>query len=238
VEAATAAASHRHPQSHPHTLLQAVRMGFIRKVYGLLSLQLLITFGIVCIFSFVKPVKTAIQTHPGALVAAIVLSFAFLIALTCCPGVAQTYPTNYLCLFGFTLAEGYMVGAIASYYDSQTVLLAVGITVILTLALTLFALQSRVDFTAKSGSMLVLLVCLLLFGLWTAFFPSRVAQTAYAALGAVVFGLFIIYDTQLIVGGKHRKFQYSVDSYVFAALSLYLDIVQLFLFILSLLNKR
>lgn len=38
---------------------------------------------------------------------------------------------------------------------------------------------------------------------------------------------------QLVVGGKHRKFQYSVDDYIFAALTLYLDIIIIFMEILS-----
>lgn len=45
-------------------------------------------------------------------------------------------------------------------------------------------------------------------------------------------------DTQLIIGGKHAKFQFSVDDYVFAALNLYLDIINLFLFILQIINNR
>tara|TARA_B100001057_G_C22014384_1_gene631056 strand:- start:15 stop:164 length:150 start_codon:yes stop_codon:yes gene_type:complete len=36
-----------------------------------------------------------------------------------------------------------------------------------------------------------------------------------------------------IIGGKHKKYTYSLDDYVFAALSLYLDIINLFLYILS-----
>lgn len=39
---------------------------------------------------------------------------------------------------------------------------------------------------------------------------------------------------QQVVGGKHRKYQYSIDDYIFAALTLYMDIVVLFMNILSL----
>lgn len=66
----------------------------------------------------------------------------------------------------------------------------------------------------------------MLFGIWTAIFPSQIAQTAYAAAGALLFSALIVYDTQLIMGGKTHKYQYEVDEYVFAALNIYLDIIQ------------
>jgi FtsH-binding integral membrane protein len=55
----------------------------------------------------------------------------------------------------------------------------------------------------------------------------------YCGLGAVMMGIYIIYDTQLIVGEKSEKF--SIDDYVFAAVCLYIDIVRLFLYILRIL---
>ena len=107
----------------------------------------------------------------------------------------------------------------------------------ITLGLTLFAFQTKIDFTAMSSSMFCILLVLLMFGIWVAIFPSEAARTAYAALGAVVFSLFICYDTQLIIGGKHQ-YQFEIDDYCFAALNLYIDIIQLFLFLLRLLGNR
>lgn len=45
---------------------------------------------------------------------------------------------------------------------------------------------------------------------------------------------YLVFDTQLIVGGKHRKYEVSPEEYIFAALNLYLDIVGLFLLLLQL----
>ncbi len=43
---------------------------------------------------------------------------------------------------------------------------------------------------------------------------------------------------QLVVGGKHNKYRIGVDDYVFAALNIYLDIINLFLYLLQLLSDR
>ena len=53
----------------------------------------------------------------------------------------------------------------------------------------------------------------------------------YGSAGALIFSLYIVYDTQLMMGGKH-KYSLNPEEYVFAALSLYLDVINLFLYIL------
>ena len=60
----------------------------------------------------------------------------------------------------------------------------------------------------------------------------RYAIIGYAAVGALIFMVYIVYDTQLMMGGKHK---YSIDpeEYIFAALNLYLDIINLFMYILA-----
>jgi FtsH-binding integral membrane protein len=42
----------------------------------------------------------------------------------------------------------------------------------------------------------------------------------------------------LIIGGEHKAHKFTVDDYVFAALTLYLDIIQLFMRLLRLLGKK
>ena len=54
----------------------------------------------------------------------------------------------------------------------------------------------------------------------------------YSFVGALIFSCYLVFDIQLLMHGK--RVQLSPDDYVFAALNLYLDIVQLFLHILRL----
>lgn len=52
-----------------------------------------------------------------------------------------------------------------------------------------------------------------------------------AGIGLLVFSLFLVYDTQLIIGGKHREYAYGPDDYVIAALNVYMDVIQIFLYL-------
>ena len=66
----------------------------------------------------------------------------------------------------------------------------------------------------------------------TKFHYLSYTQIGYSAVGAVIFSLYIIYDTQIMLGGNH-KYSLSPEEYIFAALNLYLDIINLFMYLLS-----
>lgn len=46
---------------------------------------------------------------------------------------------------------------------------------------------------------------------------------------------YLVFDTQLMIGGKH-KYSLSPEEYIFAALNLYLDIINIFIYILSIIG--
>jgi len=216
---------------------KVIRRGFMRKVYSILSLQLLLTTAVAGLF-FIHPIRAYAQGNGQWLIfVAFIPSFICLIALSCCEGVRRKSPNNLICLGVFTLAEGFMMGCVVSVYDVDEVMMALGITVAVVVGLTLFALQTKIDFTAMGGVLLVALICLMMFGFFALIFPgNNIVNIVYASLGALIFGIYIVFDTQLMMGGKHR---YALDpeEYIFASLNLYLDIINLFLFILRLVGS-
>lgn len=50
---------------------QSVRLGFVKKVYGILTIQLLVTAGIVALFIFVEPIKVALARNLFVLISAL-----------------------------------------------------------------------------------------------------------------------------------------------------------------------
>jgi hypothetical protein len=78
-----------------------VRQGFIAKVYGILSVQLFVTFGIVAAVVLVPSLSHFVQNNIGAYYAAYVLMIVCLIAISCCGNARRSYPTNYILLGAF-----------------------------------------------------------------------------------------------------------------------------------------
>jgi hypothetical protein len=58
---------------------------------------------------------------------------------------------------------------------------------------------------------------------------------AGSTVGALLFSAFIVHDTQLVVGGKKR--QLNTSDYVLGAITLYLDIINLFFYLLRLFGE-
>ncbi|PIO28389.1 hypothetical protein AB205_0173190 [Aquarana catesbeiana] len=62
----------------------------------------------------------------------------------------------------------FMTGTIASFYSTQAVLITLAITAIVTIAVTVFCFQTKVDFTSCAGLFAVLGIVLFVTGIVTA----------------------------------------------------------------------
>ena len=172
------------------------------------------------------------------LVVAMVTSFACIISLAVCAEQARTHPNNLIFLSIFTLAEGVLVGSACAAYEVEAVVMAVAITALVVGGLVGYAMTTKTDFTGAGPYLFSALWMLVLYGLIVSFFPPlRTLNLAYSAIGVVLFSFYLIYDVQLIVGGKHNKFRFCVDDAVFASLNVYLDIINLFIRILHIVSQ-
>lgn len=216
----------------------SVRHRFIRKVYLILAAQLLVTAAIVAVFTFVQPVGDYVRKNPAIYWVSYAIYFVTHIVLVCCQGPRRRFPWNLVLLSIFTLALSFMTGNIASYYSTKAVFMALGITVVVCVAVTVFCFQTKVDFTKCAGFFSILGIVVFVTGFITVIVLSFKyvpwLHMLYAAIGAIAFTLFLAYHTQLLIG--NRKLSIEPEEYVFAALSLYVDIIQIFIFLLQIIG--
>lgn len=124
-----------------------------------------------------------------------------------------------------------------SYENGGAIVLTAAImTLILVASLTLYAIMTKRDFTSGMAILVAFIASTFLFLLFFFINWTSTAQIFYCSIGIFVFGLYLVIDTQLIMGG--RKVALSMDDYVVAALLLYIDIIQIFLYVLSLLTNK
>eukprot|EP01025_Chloroclados_australasicus_P008019 TRINITY_DN1274_c0_g1_i1.p1 TRINITY_DN1274_c0_g1~~TRINITY_DN1274_c0_g1_i1.p1 ORF type:complete len:284 (-),score=8.02 TRINITY_DN1274_c0_g1_i1:321-1070(-) len=223
--------------SYENNWEQEVRKGFIRKVFGILSLQLAFTTLVSTIFIAAEPVRTYVRSPQGVWTfwLAWVVALVMIVVMACFENARRKHPTNLILLGAFTVAESYLVGVISAQFDTEIVLLAFGITAAITISLTLFATQTKYDFTVCGGLLLgVLIGFLLTVLLGSLFFRDRIWVAIISGFGAFLFSAYLVFDIQLVMGG--RKYEIGPDEYVFAALNIYLDIINIFIYILQLLQ--
>ncbi|XP_034030872.1 glutamate receptor, ionotropic, N-methyl D-aspartate-associated protein 1b (glutamate binding) isoform X2 [Thalassophryne amazonica] len=214
---------------------KTIRRAFIRKVYLVLTAQLLVTFGFVAIFTFSYDVKLFVANHIWTYYVSYAVFFVCIIALSCCGSFRRMHPWNLIALAILTLCMSYMVGMIASFHDTDSVIMAVGITAIVCFTVVVFSMQTKYDFTSCYGVLFVCLIVLIVFGILCIIIRNNIVHIVYAGLGALLFTCFLAVDTQLLLGNKELSL--SPEEYVFAALNLYMDIINIFLYILAIFGK-
>lgn len=211
-----------------------IRLGFIRKVYGILSIQLLIT----TIFTFYAMISQSLKefmvTHLGILIVIFILLIILPIIIVCCQGIMRQVPQNYIILFLFTLAESYCVAFICAYTRPEVVFMAAAMTCVMVVTLTLYAINTKTDITMQGGLFFILSAALFLFVIFSWFTRNSLIQIIIALICVVLFSLYIIYDTQIIMGNKQDMIQ--VDDYILGAFMIYTDIISLFLQLLKIIN--
>jgi len=218
-------------------LSSSSRMGFIRKVYGILFTQLFFTAIWLTIVSlnrsfFLVFLKARIEL----LILSIVGFITTLYTLGCYKDVARRVPLNYSLLALFTMCFSYLASFTTVQYDPQLVLASGLLTAGMTLGLTLYAIMTKEDFSGCLAFLWALVLSFLVSCLLAIFISNKILQILLCFLVISILSIYIIYDTQLIVG--QRSAELLIDDYVFAAMMLYIDIMRLFLEVLKLLGKK
>lgn len=205
---------------------ESIRRGFIRKVYSILTVQLAVTLGFIFLFGYHDGAREWATNHIEMFWLALILMFVTIIAISCCEGVRRTSPHNFIALSLFTLAESYMVAmstmrfaredvrciyielntiiVIVGFFF-QKVLLAIGITTAVCLGLTIFAFQTKWDFTMMGGILFIAVLLLMLFGLIAMFTRSSTVTLIYSCCGALLFGIYLICKFYFVNIYRYKK---------------------------------
>ena len=208
----------------------SIRLGFIRKVYSLIACQLLLTTLITILMMLYPTLAFMLNQHIWVQWVDCAVLIVIIIAVICC-GFGRKVPVNYILLLIFTLCWSLMVGCVAAVTKPEVVCMAAIECLVVTVSLTLYAMFTKVDFTLLRALLWIILSVLLIMVIFLLFSTCGVVYIIVCGLMVVIYGIYLVMDTQLIMG-KH-KYKVMVDEYVFAAMIIYTDIIQLFLWLLQ-----
>jgi FtsH-binding integral membrane protein len=219
--------------SFPGTLVRSgeERATLVRRTYGLVFVSIVVTaLGVA--FGFTQPaLMQAVARHP------IITMLAMFAPLVMAMQARRSFPRNIILTLIFTFVEGIWIAPFLFMAERASPGI-VGQAGLLTLStfgvLSLYAVMSKRDFSAWGSFFIV--------GLWVLIATSLINMFVGSALGALwiaggtvlVFSGLLVFDTWRIV----RSGAYGPDDYVPAAVNIYLDLLNLFLAILSLLGGR
>jgi len=78
--------------------------------------------------------------------------------------------------------------------------MAAGITFLLVAALTIFACVTKSDLTGWGPYLMIICLILFVFGIVCIFWRDPIVQLIYSCLSALLFSVYLVFDTQLILG--------------------------------------
>ena len=207
------------------------RATLVRRTYSLVLVSVLVTM-VGASFGLSQPqLMAAVAQHP------FIAFFASLAPLLLATRKKAEFPMNIGLVLLFNFAMGVIISpALFVYGRTQPGL--IGQAAVLTIGafgiLTLYAFVSRRDFSAWGSFLMVGLVVLFIAMLINAFVGSAAGGLWLSVIGVMIFSGLLVFDTWRLL----RSGAYGPGDYVMTAVAIYLDLLNMFLFILSLLGGR
>lgn len=219
---------------------EAVRAGFVKKVYGILAVQLTITVLLIAL-TFIDSVGEWFREGSNFAICTVIGSIGMIVfcgAVACTYCIKQCKRVELFLLFGFTLSMSLLLMALCAHFETTVVIIAASLTAAVTIGLTAYSFRiTRMEsaFAFCGAFLFAFIGCFLLsfiFMIVAIVMPTFCTwwYILICFMGVLLFSLYLVYDTQLILGKLGIAF--GIDDYVIAAMNIYLDIINLFLYIL------
>ena len=211
----------------------------MRQVYTWMVLGMLTT-AVVAFATVSSPVLINLALNPIILLIAVIAEFGLVIAISwglsrLSSGVATMLFIVYAALNGFTLSMLFLA------FDIGSVFLAFATTAALFAVMSIIGYTTKVDLSKMGTFLMMAVIGLLIAMVVNIFVNSGALDTVISMAGVLIFTALTAYDTQRIgrmAAQMSMNGEGEVKFGIFGALKLYLDFINMFLFVLRLLGRR
>ncbi len=207
----------------------AERATLVRRTYSLVFVSVLVTIA-GSMFALSQPrILQAVAAHPW--ISMIAMFAPLFLALR----ARDAFPANIGLVLLFTFGMGIVISPALYMYGQQQpglITQAAFLTIGTFGVLTAYAFVSRRDFSAWGSFFIVGLWVLIAVSLLNMFFRNPAMDLWLAGVTVLVFSGLLVFDTWRI------RNSYGPDEYVAAAVTIYLDLLNLFMAFLRILSRR
>ena len=214
----------------------------MQKVYTWMALGLLLT-AVTAIAVFSVPLLTALIFSSQFVFYGLIISEFILVVAISRVATHVSANTGLALFFVYSAVNGLTLSVVFLIYDLGTIWLAFGTTAVLFGVMSIIGYTTKEDLSHWSGILMMTLVGLIIASIVNLFLANSTLDWIITYVGVFLFLALTVYDTNRI---KKMTFaaviagQSDVVSRigVIGALHLYLDFINLFLYILRLLGRR
>lgn len=143
----------------------------------------------------------------------------------------------------YSISTGVILSFIAEYYTLGSVISVLSGTIILFLVLTIYGYTTKSNLQSYTSFLFVGIISIIIMSVINMFIGSNTLDLLLSALAVVVFVIYTAYDTQRIKNTIiSLSYQGQLDLLdrveIIGALSLYLDFINLFIYLIRIFGRR
>ena len=213
----------------------------MNKVYGLMSVGMALTGGVAWAVGTNETMLAAIFGTPlkwVVMFAPLVMVFAFSAMIN-----RMSVAAAQLFFYAFAAAMGLSISYIFAVYTGISIAQTFFATAIAFASLSLYGYTTKKDLSGMGTFLLMGLVGLIVASVINIFLASSALQFAISVIGLLIFAGLTAYDTQSIKNEYVQHAQYGDKDWlgksaIMGALRLYLDFLNMFMFLLQFMGNR
>ncbi|MEM1077392.1 MAG: Bax inhibitor-1/YccA family protein [Pseudomonadota bacterium] len=211
------------------------------KVYGLMSVAMVLTGAVAWAVGTNEQMLAAIFATPlkwVVMFAPLIMVFAFSAMINkMSSGAAQVF------FYAFAAAMGLSISYIFAIYTGVSIATTFLVTAIAFASLSLFGYTTKKDLSSWGRFLFMGVIGLIVASIVNIFLGSPAIAFAVSSLGVLIFAGLTAYDTQRIKTEYIEHAQYGdqewlAKSAIMGALSLYINFINMFMFLLQVLGNR
>lgn len=216
---------------YSHPLAKA----FLSKVYAWMAVSMLLTAGVAMYCTSSDQLLMWAQEHQLLVLFG---TLGLILLMVICRGMLTAGALGVL-LLAFAAAEGLLFGPLFLLYTKESLTTTFACTAGAFGAMSIYGAVTKREMGAWGRGLMMALIGLIICGIVQIFVQSSALSFGISIIGVLVFSIFTAYDTQkilregLVLQGEQRA-----KGAIFGALDLYLDFLNLFLYLLRILGDR
>lgn len=212
----------------------AMARAYLNKVYAWMAATMMVTAGTAIYALQSAEMLTWVVSNLWLLI----LGSIGVIIVMCLAARRLTAGALGILLMVFAVAEGLLFGPILCHYTRESLGLTFGCTAGMFGAMSLFGAMTKINMSSWGRGLLMGLIGLIIAGIANAFWGNGITELIISAAGVILFSILTAYDTQkLLQEGLYGTEEERSKGAILGALSLYLDFINLFLYLLRFLGR-
>lgn len=212
----------------------ALARTYLNKVYAWMAVTMLVTAGTAVYALQSAEMLTWVVNNIWLLM----LGSIGVIIVMCLAARRLTAGALGILLMVFAVAEGLLFGPILCHYTQESLGLTFACTAGMFGAMSLFGAMTKINMSSWGRGLFMGLIGLIIAGIANAFWGNGMTELIISAAGVILFSILTAYDTQkLLQEGLYGTEEERSKGAILGALSLYLDFINLFLYLLRFLGR-